>query len=61
MLVTYKGIVARYGDAQAFDLLVIVEKLAKIQDNIHALDEETRFQRALEALDNMSVTVGTDA
>jgi hypothetical protein len=53
--ITYKGIVARYGSAQAFDLLLIVERLAKIQDNIETLDEETRFQRALDALDQVKV------
>jgi hypothetical protein len=58
--VTYKDMVARYGDTQAFDLLLTVEKLAKIKSDLHMLDEETRFQRALDALDEINFAAETD-
>ena len=51
--VTYNDMIKRYGNAQAFDLLLTVERLAKIKDEISLADEETRFQRALLALDNI--------
>lgn len=52
--VTYKNIVARYGNASAYDLLLTVEKLAKINSDNIALDEETRFQKALKVLDKIN-------
>jgi hypothetical protein len=48
--ITYRDMVARFGSVQAFDLLLTVEKLAKIKNDIDAFDEEIRFKRALEAL-----------
>lgn len=51
--ITYQDLVRRYGQPMAFDLLLSVEKLAKIRDDISAADEETRFQKALNALDNI--------
>jgi len=50
--ITYNDIVVRFGEHQAFDLLLSVEKVARIQHDINMLDEETRFQRALEVLNN---------
>jgi len=49
--ITYNDLVKRYGHDMAFNLLLSVEKLAKIKNDIATLDEETRFQRALDALD----------
>jgi hypothetical protein len=60
MNVTYHDMVRRYGSAQAFGLLLTVEKLAKIKHDTHSADEETRFQRALAALENINFAVGTD-
>jgi len=48
--VTYTDMVKRYGNVAAFDLLLSVERLAKIKNEIVLSDEETRFQQALEAL-----------
>jgi hypothetical protein len=50
MLISYDDLVKRHGTAMAYDLLLTVERLAKIQDEIHLADEETRFHRALEVL-----------
>jgi hypothetical protein len=52
-LITYNDLVTRYGSPQAFDVLLAVEKLARIRHDINLLDEETRFQRALEALNHV--------
>jgi hypothetical protein len=51
--ITYNDMVTRYGSIQAFNLLLMVEKLAKIRDEISLIDEETRFQRALDALNDI--------
>jgi hypothetical protein len=48
--ITYQELVDRYGSTRAFDLLLTVEKLAKIKYDINVLDEAIRFERALEAL-----------
>jgi hypothetical protein len=48
--ITYQDLVARYGNTQAFDLLLTVERLAKIRYDICVSDEETRFQKALAVL-----------
>jgi hypothetical protein len=47
---TYKDLVARYGNAQAYGLLLTFEKLAKIKHDIMHSDEDIRFQKALEEL-----------
>jgi hypothetical protein len=51
--ITYNDLVERYGRVMAFDLLLLVERLAKIRDDIATFDEETRFQRAVEALNEV--------
>jgi hypothetical protein len=48
--VKYNDLVVRYGNPAAYDLLLSVEKLAKIRNDLVSLDEEARFQRALAAL-----------
>ncbi|MBI1207278.1 MAG: hypothetical protein GC191_08315 [Azospirillum sp.] len=53
-LMTYADLAARYGEPQAFDLLLTIERLAHVRDtignNILPLDEEARLRRALAAL-----------
>jgi len=51
--ITYKDLVDRYGNTVAFDLLLSVEKLAKIQNEMISLEEEDRFQVALDALNEI--------
>lgn len=48
---TYRELVTRYGMDMAFDLLLVIEKMAKIKNSIQETDEEARLQRALQALD----------
>lgn len=50
--ITYQDLIARYGSTRAFDLLLTVEKLAKIKNDIDTFDEGARFERALEALND---------
>ncbi len=49
---TYRDLVIRYGKHTAFDLLLTIEKAAKITHNITYTDEETRLLRAFEAIDS---------
>jgi hypothetical protein len=52
---TYKDLVARYGAVMASDLLLTIEKTAHIRRSEDYLaDEETRLQKALEALDRIN-------
>ncbi len=48
--VTYTELVARFGHTQAHDLLLTLEKTAKIQSHTDYQDEQTRLQRAMAAL-----------
>ncbi|MGB4100563.1 MAG: hypothetical protein WBK91_01450 [Alphaproteobacteria bacterium] len=48
---TYQDLVRRYGPEMAFDLLLTIEKTAKVRDTIATMDEENRLKRALDALD----------
>jgi len=48
--ITYHDLVERYGTIMAYDLLLSFEKLAKINSEIINLEEEERFQKALDAL-----------
>ena len=52
---TYNDLVTRYGEAAAFNLLMIIEKMAKVRNNIIEMDEEARLQRALAELDKNNV------
>jgi hypothetical protein len=51
--VTYNDLVTRYGSPAAYDLLLSVEKLAQIRNEIIHCDEEARFRRALDALNDI--------
>ena len=56
-VMTYHDLVTRYGRDMAFDLLVTIEKMAKIKHDIAAEgDEEARLQLALAMLDQMDAT-----
>lgn len=59
--VTYHDLVARYGSPAAYDLLLSVEKLAQIRNDISHCDEETRFRRALDALNDINLDVTAEA
>ncbi len=52
----YEDLVARYGEHQAFDILVTIEKLAKIQDEMaKALStHDDRLQRAMGRLEEIN-------
>ncbi len=52
-VMTYRDLVQRYGQDMAFDLLITIEKMAKIRDNISVIGEEERLKRALDALDRV--------
>ncbi|MDX2028385.1 MAG: hypothetical protein SFW62_07095 [Alphaproteobacteria bacterium] len=52
--ITYQDLVARYGAHLAFDLLLTIEKLAKIKMDIQQHDEDIRLQKALNALNDIN-------
>lgn len=52
--VTYQDLVVRYGSPAAYDLLLSVEKIARIKDDISHCDEDMRFRRALDALNDIN-------
>jgi hypothetical protein len=52
--IRYQDLVTRYGNAAAYDLLLSVEKLAHINSDIISFEEEERFQKALEALNDIN-------
>jgi len=53
--VTYSSLINRYGEHMAYDMLITFEKTAKIKQEHLYLDEESRLQRALAALDNQTI------
>ena len=48
--VTYQDLVTRFGNPMAFDLLLTIEKLARVKYDAHQFDENIRLQKALDAL-----------
>jgi hypothetical protein len=53
--VTYKDLVLRFGDNTAQKMMRTVESLADMQNEIVVpLDQEARFRRALEALNEIN-------
>lgn len=48
---TYQALIERFGKEMAFDFLLVVERLARIRDDVSFLDEEARLLNALERLD----------
>lgn len=50
---TYQDLVKRYGNTQAFDLLLTIERLAKIRAAIDHVDEDQRLKKALDALNTV--------
>lgn len=51
--VTYKDLVARYGQRPAVNTLYLLEKLTKIQHEIISIDMDHRFDKALKALSDI--------
>ena len=58
--VTYQDLVVRYGNPLAFDLLLTIEKLAKVKNEAQVFDENDRLQRALNALNEVNFANNTD-
>lgn len=52
--VTYSELAARFGEDTAFQLMRTIEKLGTIKDNIVHMNQNTRFQRALDALNEVN-------
>lgn len=53
--ITYKDLVLRFGDHNARALMRTVERMAQLQSEIVIpLDQEQRFRRALEALNEIN-------
>jgi len=52
--ITYAELVDRFGNDNALVLVRTVEKLAQVRDDIIFLDQNMRFQNALEALDKIN-------
>ncbi len=48
--VTYKDIVALHGSRPAFNMLLTLERLARIGDEMASIDLDARFDKALHAL-----------
>jgi hypothetical protein len=56
--ITYQDLIVRFGRPMAFDLLLKIERLARIRDDISRFDEEARLQKALAALDETVEAAG---
>lgn len=51
---TYQDLVTRYGTTAAYGILLTVEKVARIKNSIADIDEESRLQKALTAINSNS-------
>lgn len=55
--VTYQDLVTRFGNLMAFDLLITIEKLARLYGNgNYYMDEDARLQKALSTLNGIDFT-----
>lgn len=52
--VTYKDLSARYGRRKALKTLSLLEKLTQTQNDIITLNQDERFDKALQALNNIN-------
>lgn len=55
--ITYDDLVRFYGNVRSYYLLLALERLAQITSDIQGMDEDCRFQAALEALNNIDFAV----
>ena len=52
--ITYTDLVGCFGKDNAHQLLLAVEKVAQIQNDIILIDQDIRFKKALEALNEIN-------
>ncbi len=52
--IKYQDVVVRFGDHRAYKVLLTLEKVARIHSEIVHSEEELRFKKALEALNEIN-------
>jgi len=57
--ITYKDLAARYGQRPALNILYLLERLTKIQNEITSMNVDARFDRAIKALADTDVTASS--